>query len=68
MSKELRDYAKKYGIETYEPCDIDEELLSILKGVIKFDGNVTSIGNSASTIISACISRAILWCSFGMFM
>ena len=39
MSNDLREFAKKYGIESPEPCDIDEELLSILKGVIKFDIN-----------------------------
>ena len=39
MSNDLREFAKKYGIESSEPCDIDEELLSILEGVIKFDIN-----------------------------
>ncbi len=39
MSNDLREFAKKYGIENSEPCDIDEELLSILEGVIKFDIN-----------------------------
>jgi hypothetical protein len=32
MSKELSDFAKKYGIETYEPIDlseIDEDILAI---------------------------------------